>query len=97
MSRISNRLKRLEAHTAEQGSKAIVYRLITEKRFYDRLSEQERNLYCTYRNDDRQALEQVNLLVCGNLHFELERNAAPPTAAEHEQNIVEVESMVKGE
>ena len=97
MSRISNRLKRLEAHTAEQGSKAIVYRLIAENRFYDCLSEEERQLYADYKGIDRQALEQVNLLVCGNLHFELERNTAPPTAAEHNKTVAEIKTLVKSE
>lgn len=95
MSRINNRLSRLEAHTAEQGSKAIIYRLITEKRFYDRLDERERQLYADYKAVDRQALEEVEIMANGGLHFELSRNAAPPTAAELQSIIDEVETEVK--
>ena len=95
MSRVNSRIRALESATATQSDKLIIYRLITEKGFYDRLDERERQLYADYKGADRQALEEVEQAVNGNLHFPLERNTEPPTAADLQSIIDEVETEVK--
>lgn len=95
MSRVNSRIRALESATATQSDRLIIYRLIAEKGFYDRLDERERQLYADYKHLDRRVLEEVETMVNGGLHFALERNAAPPTVAELHNIIDEVETEVK--
>ena len=63
-------------------------------RYYDDLSDSEKDRYCLYRNSDRIGLEQVNGYFNGQ-HFQLERNPAPPTPIEHAARVKELEEWFK--
>ena len=50
--------------------------------------------YCLYRDCDRLGLEQVNGYFNG-LHFQLERNPAPPTPTQHAETVKELEEWFR--
>lgn len=95
MSRAEARITRLEARADSLNDARSMDALIAERRFYDALSDDERQRYADYKHLDRAALEEVNALVLGSLHFELEPNHRPPTTAEMKAIIADVETIVR--
>ena len=92
MSNVKARLNRLEAQ--RNHSFADVLSWIRAGRYYDELSDSERERYCQYRNSDRLGLEQVEDYFNG-LHFQLERNPPPPTPALHAETVKELEEWFR--
>lgn len=86
------RLKRLEAHSNEGYSDVLSW--IKAGRYYDELSETEKERYCLYCGSDRIGLEQLEGYFNG-LHFQLERKSDPPTPNELAQRIQSVEQWVE--
>ena len=92
MPNVKARLNRLEAQ--HNNSFADVLSWIRAGRYYDELSDSEKERYCLYRDSDRLGLEQVNGYFNG-LHFQLERNPAPPTPTQHAATVKELEEWFK--
>lgn len=87
-------IKRLDKIQSLRGSDASrILQLIRAGAFYDEISEAEKDLYCEYRHFDRYAMEEVEQLVNGTLHFRLERIPAPEPL---DQIQAEVSAMVAG-
>ena len=64
---------------------------------YDELSEEKRELYCNYLNVDRITFEQLQIMVMGTLHVEVERKHKSTTPQQMQQTITEVEKYLLGE
>lgn len=92
MPNIKRRLNRLEAQ--HNNGFADVLSWIREGRFYDELSDSEKNRYCLYCGIDRMGLEQVEDYFNG-LHFQLERNPAPPTPTQHAETVKKLEEWFR--
>lgn len=92
MPNVKARLNRLEAHKSQNFADVLSW--IQARRYYDELSDSEKDRYCLYRGSDRMGLEQVESYFNG-LHFQLERNPPPPTAAELAARVKEVEEWFK--
>ena len=92
MPNIKARLNRLEAR--HNQSFADVLSWIRAGRYYDELSDSEKERYCLYSNSDRLGLEQVNSYFNG-LHFQLERNPIPPTPTQHAEIVKEIEEWFR--
>lgn len=67
-------------------------------RFYDALSDEEREDYARYYGGGhfgREAIETVNMAARGTLHFELaRRRTEPPTPEEHQEMLDEIEKAI---
>ena len=98
---LKNRLRRLEKNLPEDYSEII--RLIKQGAFYDDLSEEQKDLYCQYKECNREAMETVRKMVLetegkedpeGYLHFKLSYKEKEPTPEEFERTRKEVEQLV---
>lgn len=67
-------------------------------RYYDELTDAERDAYLDYvtlGKPDRTAFEEVHLMVCDTLHFELTKRPTPPkNQQELNERVKEVEALV---
>lgn len=73
----------------------MVEAILRRGAFYDELTDEEKNAYCDYCRTDRNALEEVNALIYGSLHFQVERNPKPPTEAQFRERVREVAAIIK--
>lgn len=79
MRRTQTRLDRLErSQSAENG----IERLVRLGAFYDELTPEQRHQYAAYKSTTPAALESVELMVNGTLHFVLEPNGTADSVAE---------------
>ena len=63
--------------------------------YYDELTEDEKNAYCTYYGTDRETLEEVSGLLLGTLHFKLERSIKATTEAQFRECVREAEGSIQ--
>ena len=91
---IRRRIKHLEAKTKPQFAEVLEW--IRVGRFYDELTDQEKDRYCEYRGHDREAMEEIEMMVTGDIHFLLERKPIPPTKAQMQQIRQEIEDYIEG-
>ena len=89
---VRQRLRRLEKGTGTPFADVLGW--IRAGRYYDELSDSQKERYCLYRDCDRLGLEQVNGYFNG-LHFRLERNPAPPTPTQHAETVKELEEWFR--
>ncbi len=88
------RMKAIEARAEMLTKFAPVHVAIRKSFFYDELPEDTwRDLYCEYVGVDRAVMEQIMLMVLGDLHFIL-RDIEKPTPDELKEIVAEVEQMV---
>ena len=73
MKRLERRVKQLESARCTDDDAALD--LIRTGRFYDDLTNDERDLYCRYHRTEKSVLETIEMAVCGTLHFRLESRA----------------------
>lgn len=92
----ARRLKNLE-NKMKGGAFANMERLaelIAQGAYYDELTEEEKDAYCAYQGFNREAMETVEKMVKGTLHFQVERKPRPLTDAERKARAEEVEAYV---
>lgn len=71
-------LKRIDRLQASRCSEqARIMKLIAAGAFYDEVAEADKDAYCEYRHYNRQAMEQIEMLVKNTLHFRLEKIPEP--------------------
>lgn len=92
----ARRIKRMEARLNDTtaGNLGRLAGLIAQGAFYDELTEEEKNAYCSYRGFDREAMETVEQMVTGTLHFQIERKPRPLTEAELKERAEEVQEYM---
>ena len=95
MKNYDKRLKKLESNPAQQWRD--VGCLICQGRFYDELSDEQRQRYCECRGIERNAFEEVEKAVSGSLHFQLEPKPDPPTPSKLREIIKQIQSYLKGD
>lgn len=84
---VDRRLQRLEAAGMPSGIRGLI------GRYFDELTEPERERWAAYRfGVDAQTVADVELAVHGDLHFLCDCRPKPPTKAEFEANLAEVEA-----
>ena len=93
---IISRLNTLEKECGISEHSSCVLRLIRSGKYYDELSNEERNAYCKYLGFEREVYETINALVFNSLHFQLEKKRKPATREQFEENVKEVEMIVQG-
>lgn len=93
MRSITRRINKLERQQAHNYADVVSW--IREGRYYDELSDSEKERYCSYRNCDRIGLEQVVGYFFDGLHVPLERRPAPPTEAERVQRVKDIEEWFR--
>lgn len=79
MRRTQTRLDRLER---SQGAGNGIERLAKLGVFYDELTPEQRQLYAAFKSTTSSALESVELMVNGTLHFVLEPNGTADSVAD---------------
>lgn len=92
---IKKRLDALNKHDAERFSDVLL--LIHQGKYYDDLTDEQKERYCLYKGSDRKIVEDVQFyLFDGNMHFLLEENELPPTTEEMKGIIDDVERKLFG-
>ena len=93
----ARRIKRMEARLngTTAGNLGRLAGLIAQGAFYDELTEDEKDAYCSYREFNREAMETVEKMVTGTLHFQVERKPRPLTDAEYKERVEEVKAYMK--
>ena len=94
LANIKARVKKAQENAQTGEALERLAALLDRGAYYDELTEEEKNAYSEYMDIERDALERVNALVTGNLHFQLERRPKPPTKEEFRRAAAEVEAMV---
>ncbi len=92
-----NRLKKAERTVSDPEEYAEIKALIRRGTYYDELTDEQKTQYCNYYGAHRKALEDIEQMVTGTFHFKLEPRKRPPTDAELEEIIKEVERIVDEE
>ena len=69
--------------------------LIRSGAYYDELTDAEKDEYCLYCDVSRNVFETVTFTVLETLHTPLEFKKPPPTAAELEKTIQEVQEYIE--
>ena len=92
---LKNRIRKAQANTHAGEALGIVAEAIARGAFYDECTDEEKNAYCEYYGTEREALEEVNGFILGNLHFQLERKPKPPTEAQFRERVREVEAIMQ--
>lgn len=94
---IKRRVARLEEKASVQDHQELarVAALIAAGAYYDELTDEEKDLYCKYKQVERAIFEEVEDAVTGTLHQHLERNTrGTMTAAGRERIIHEIEALI---
>ena len=91
---IKNRIRKAQTKTHAGDSLGIVAKAIWRKAYYDELTEEEKDAYCNYRGYDRKAMEDVETMIKGNLHFVITKKPKPPTQKELQERIEEVQEYI---
>lgn len=94
ISEIRRRIDKLERDTAADGTNLRILELIRAGAYYDELTDEEKELYAQHWNTDREALEEVNTLAVGSLHFQLTRLVQTRTIKRLNERIQEVGEIV---
>ena len=97
MRNIERRLTRLEIQKGEQYSDVLA--LIKKGKYYDELTEAERERYAQYYysgNVTAKTIKTMHEMMGISLHFKLERKPKPPTPEEMEQRRREIEEYFVG-
>ena len=95
---IKRRVARLEEKASVQDHQELarVAALIEAGSYYDELTDEEKDLYCNYKQVERAVFEEVEEAVTGTLHLLLERNKrVKMTAAEKTRLIQEIEAIIE--
>lgn len=95
MRSVESRLRKLENVKSREFSDVLS--LIREGRYYDELDDRQKDRYFQYHGQDRCSVEKVRAQICGYynedpLHFKLEYKKRPPTRAEFEERVREVQA-----
>ena len=91
--RLKNLEKKMQGGTVENLGRLA--ELIAQGAYYDELSEEEKDAYCAYQGHNREAMETVEKMVTGTLHFQVERKPRPLTDAEYKERVEEVKAYMK--
>ena len=91
---IRNRIRKAQVNATAGGSLGLVADAIARGAYYDEMTEEEKNAYCDYHGFDRDAMERLEVLITGTLHFQAEKKPKPPTQAEFEASVREVERLM---
>lgn len=92
---IKNKIKRLQENSGLSEEMLRLADLIDQGAYYDELTEEDKAAYCAYIGQEREAMEQVEMMVTGTLHFQLERKAPPPTREEMARIAEEVQEIIE--
>lgn len=95
LANIKNKIKRLQKSGGLSEEMLRLADLINQGAYYDELTEEEKGIYCAYIGHEREAMEQVEMVVTGTLHFQLERKAPPPTREEMARIAEEVQKIIE--
>ena len=90
---VRNRLERLE--NASEGNYTEIIRLIKSGAFYDDLTDDQKELYCLYRGYDRQAIEELFMIMHETMHIQLELKPPKMTPEEERKHVVEVAKEIE--
>ena len=93
-SEIKRRITKVEQENAADATDIRILKLIRAGAYYDELTEEEKNLYAQHWKTDREALEEVNALSLGTLHFRLTRLVPTRTIKQLNGHIQEVEEII---
>lgn len=90
---VRNRLKRLE--DASEGNYTEIIQLIKSGAFYDELTDDQKDMYCQYRDFDRQAFEDVSTVMLETMHIMLEIKPPKMTPEEERKHVAEVAKEIE--
>ena len=93
---LKNRIKKAQANTHAGEALGRIAELIAQGAYYDELTDEEKNAYCDYLGSERDAMEAVEAMVTGTLHFPVKRKEKPLTEAQFRERVEEVEALVMG-
>ena len=93
---LKNRIKKAQANTHAGEALGRIAELIAQGAYYDELTDEEKNAYCDYLGSERDAMEAVEAMVTGTLHFPVKRKEKPLTEAQFRERVREVEDIVNG-
>lgn len=95
LANIKARVKKAQGQAQAGGNLERIAALLDRGAYYDELTDEEKIAYCEYRDTERDALEKINSLFLGTLHFQLEKRPKPPTREERRQIAEEVEAIAR--
>lgn len=93
---LKNRIRKAQANTHAGEALGRIAELIAQGAYYDELTDEEKNAYCDYLGSERDAMEAVEAMVTGTLHFPVKRKEKPLTEAQFRERVREVEDIVNG-
>lgn len=95
-SQIKNRIRKAQRNAHAGEYMEIVAAAISRGAFYDDMTDEEKNAYCSYRGFAREVMEEVEEMVTGSLHFQVERTTKPMTKGEIIARAEEIQEYMKG-
>ena len=93
---LKNRIRKAQRNTHAGETLGRIAELIAQGAYYDELTDEEKNAYCDYLGSERDAMEAVETMVTGTLHFPVKRKEKPLTEAQFRERVREVEDIVNG-
>lgn len=93
---LKNRIRKAQGRTHAGEYLGRIAELIAQGAYYDELTDEEKNAYCDYLGSERDAMEAVETMVTGTLHFPVKRKEKPLTEAQFRERVREVEEIVQG-
>lgn len=93
---LKNRIRKAQRNTHAGEALGRIAELIAQGAYYDELTDEEKNAYCDYLGSERDAMEAVEAMVTGTLHFPVKRKEKPLTEAQFRERVEEVEALVMG-
>ena len=91
---ITRRVDELESIIGVDSLFDELYPLLDNHTYYDTLSDHQKNLYCAYVGFDRKLIEEIQLLVLNDLHFQIAPKRPLPMPIKQEEIAQEVERIV---
>lgn len=91
--RLKNLERKMQGGTVENLGRLA--ELIAQGAYYDELTDEEKDAYCSYREFNREAMEAVETMVTGTLHFQVERKPRPLTEAEKKERLQWLDDYMK--
>lgn len=95
LAEIKKRVERARQHSSAAGVYRHIKAYIAAGKYYDELTDEDKNLYCEYLERPREGYEVVNRLVYGHQHVKLEQKQPPPTEAELEETRQYIKEYLK--
>ncbi len=90
--RYKSRINRLEKRFSCEFADVLEW--VKKGRYYDELSNEEKNYYCHYWGYEKKTIEEIELAIMGTLHFKTERKPTPPTPEQYQELIGKIEKAL---